>query len=156
MNKSELRDALVHELWRMTKMDIITHLREFVEGETAALYYLCTCGSEPVTPTQISENLQVSRARAANILRSLREKKYVVMDISEDDRRKMDVAVTESGRKAMEQKYQFLLSYFDLYIDVLGEEDIADLTRLLKKTVDCNLLLDPKKAGEMAAKEKKE
>ena len=68
----------------------------------------------------------------------------------------MDVAVTESGRKAMEQKYQFLLSYFDLYIDVLGEEDIADLTRLLKKTVDCNLLLDPKKAGEMAAKEKKE
>ena len=120
MNKSELRDALVHELWRMTKMDIITHLREFVEGETAALYYLCTCGSETVTPTQISENLQVSRARAANILRSLLEKKYVVIDISEDDRRKMDVAVTESGRKAMEQKYQFLLSYFDLYIDVLG------------------------------------
>lgn len=150
MEKSQLRDALVHELWRMTKMDIIGHLREFVEGETAALYYLCNCGSETLTPTQISEYLQVSRARAANILRSLREKKYVVMDIAEDDRRKMDVAVTAAGRKAVEDKYQFLLRYFDLYIDVLGEEDIADLTRLLKKTVDCNLLLDPKKAEHLS------
>ncbi len=146
MEKSQLRDALVHELWRMTKMDIIAHLREFVEGETAALYSLCTCGRESLTPTQISEHLQVSRARAANILRSLRGKGYVRMDIAEDDRRKMDVTITEAGRKAMEEKYDFLLRYFDLYIDVLGEEDIADLTRLLKKTVDCNLLLDPEKA----------
>ena len=141
MNKSELRNALVHELWRMTKMDIITHLREFVEGETAALYYLCTCGSETVTPTQISENLQVSRARAANILRSLREKKYVVMDISEDDRRKMDVFFTPKGKKLLEEKYDFLLRYFDLFVDVLGESDVLELTRLLKRVADSDRLI---------------
>ena len=153
MEKSQLRDALVHELWRMTKMDIIAHLREFVEGETAALYYLNNCGSETLTPTQISEYLQVSRARAANILRSLRGKGYVRMDIAEDDRRKMDVTITDAGRKAMEDKYNFLLRYFELYIDVLGEEDVADLTRLLKKTVDCNLLLDPERAREKTEEE---
>ena len=145
MDKREVRDGLIRELWRMTKMDIISHLQEFVEGETAALWYLNTCGYDRVTPSQISDNLQVSRARAANILRALRGKGYVEMEIASDDRRKMDVMLTDSGRLALQEKYNFLLKYFDLYVDVLGEEDILDLTRLLRKTVDCNVLLDPKK-----------
>ena len=145
MDKREVRDGLIRELWRMTKMDIIGHLQEFVEGETAALWYLNTCGVERVTPSQISDNLQASRARAANILRALRGKGYVEMEIASDDRRKMDVMLTEAGRRALKEKYDFLLKYFDLYVEVLGEEDILDLTRLLKKTVDCNVLLDPKK-----------
>ena len=62
MDKREVRDGLIRELWRMTKMDIISHLQEFVEGETAALWYLNTCGYDRVTPSQISDNLQVSRA----------------------------------------------------------------------------------------------
>ena len=141
MDKVQLRDDLIQELWRMTKMDIIEHLREFVEGETAAMWYMNTCGEMRVTPSQISENLKVSRARAANILRSLREKGYVDMEISPDDRRKMDVELTKTGKTALQDKYNFLLRYFDLYVDVLGEADILALTRLLKKTVDCKVLL---------------
>ncbi len=156
MDKKELRDGLIRELWRMTKMDIIGHLQEFVEGETAALWYLNTCGYDRVTPSQISDNLQVSRARAANILRALREKGYVEMEIASDDRRKMDVMLTDSGRCALQEKYDFLLKYFDLYVEVLGEEDILDLTRLLKKTVDCNVLLDPKKCESEPLTEEKE
>lgn len=156
MDKKELRDGLIRELWRMTKMDIIGHLQEFVEGETAALWYLNTCDYDRVTPSQISDNLQVSRARAANILRALREKGYVEMEIASDDRRKMDVMLTDSGRRALQEKYDFLLKYFDLYVEVLGEEDILDLTRLLKKTVDCNVLLDPKKCESEPLTEEKE
>lgn len=156
MDKKELRDGLIRELWRMTKMDIIGHLQEFVAGETAALWYLNTCGYDRVTPSQISDNLQVSRARAANILRALREKGYVEMEIASDDRRKMDVMLTDSGRRALQEKYDFLLKYFDLYVEVLGEEDILDLTRLLKKTVDCNVLLDPKKCESEPLTEEKE
>lgn len=87
-DKTALRDGLIAELWRMNKMDIILHLREFVEGETAALWFLRSC--ETATPSQISENLNVSRARAANILRSLRQKGFVEMEIASSDRRKMD------------------------------------------------------------------
>ena len=42
-DKTALRDGLIAELWRMNKMDIILHLREFVEGETAALWFLRSC-----------------------------------------------------------------------------------------------------------------
>lgn len=140
MNKSELRDALMQQLWRMNKLDLMVGLREFIEGELAALNYLRGC-DEPVTPSQISENLRVSRARAANILRSLRGKGYVAMEISSDDRRKMNVSLTDAGRRYHDEKYGYVVKYFDLYVDVLGEEDIAELTRLLKKTADSKVLL---------------
>lgn len=140
MDKSELRDALMQQLWRLNKLDLMVSLREFIEGELAALYYLRGC-DEAVTPSQISENLRVSRARAANILRALREKGYVEMSIAEDDRRKMDVCLTEEGRRYCDEKYAYLVRYFDLYVDVLGENDILELTRLLKKTADEEVLL---------------
>lgn len=140
MDKSELRDALMQQLWRLNKLDLMVSLREFIEGELAALYYLRGC-DEAVTPSQISENLRVSRARAANILRALREKGYVEMSIAEDDRRKMDVCLTEEGRRYCDEKYAYLVRYFDLYVDVLGERDILELTRLLKRTADEEVLL---------------
>ena len=145
-DKTALRDGLIAELWRMNKMDIILHLREFVEGETAALWFLRSC--ETATPSQISENLNVSRARAANILRSLRQKGFVEMEIASSDRRKMDVRLTDAGCRSLEEKYAFLVRYFDLYVDVLGGEDIAELTRLLRKTVDCEALLATNKMNQ--------
>ena len=38
MDKTDLRDALMAQLWRMYKMDIMLYLREFLVGETA-LYF---------------------------------------------------------------------------------------------------------------------
>ena len=128
MERAKLRDGFLRQLWRLNKLDVIAVLREFLEGETAALYYLCGAGAGGATPSQLSEALEVSRARAANILRALREKGYVEMDVSADDRRKMDVRCTAAGRRCFEQKYDFLLRCLDKYVDVLGEEDILALT----------------------------
>ena len=50
-------------------------------------------------------------------------------------------ALTEQGRRYCEEKYDYIVRYFDLYVDVLGEKDIAELTRLLKKTADSEVLL---------------
>ena len=63
------------------------------------------------------------------------------ISIATDDRRKMDVCLTEDGRRHCDEKYAFLMRYFDLYVEVLGERDIAELTRLLKKTADSEVLL---------------
>ena len=87
MEDEKLRDALIQQLWRMNKMDIVTHLREFIEGELATLWFLNVSGDTTIIPSMISDNLRISRARTAIILRTLREKGYVTMDISEEDRR---------------------------------------------------------------------
>ncbi|HIX50567.1 MAG TPA: winged helix DNA-binding protein [Candidatus Borkfalkia faecavium] len=134
MDKTQLRDGLMRELRRMTKLDIIAGLREFVEGEIAALYCLNEAEGA-LAPSQLSEELKVSRARTANILRSLRGKGFVEMDISAGDRRKMDVRCTEAGRAFLEEKYTAVLRLFEAYVDALGEEDILQLTRILDKIV---------------------
>lgn len=141
MDKTELRNELMAELWRMIKLNLIVNLREFIEGETAALWYIHSCGKNAITPSQISDNLNISRARAANILRALRRKGFVEMEIDSVDRRKMLVSLTEKGDAFLDEKYDFLVRYFDLYVDELGEKDITELIRLLRKTSDCNALL---------------
>lgn len=141
MDKSELRNELMAELWRMIKLNLIVNLREFIEGETAALWCIHSCGGESITPSQISDNLNISRARAANILRALRRKGFVDMEIDSYDRRKMLVSLTQKGDAFLKEKYDFLVRYFDLYVNELGEKDIKELIRLLRKTSDCNALL---------------
>ena len=141
MEKAALRDELMHQLWRMNKMDLMVSLREFLEGETATLNYLFTNAEERVTPTALAEAIGVSRARMANILRSLRTKEYITMEIAESDRRKMYVRITAEGLSFCREKYDYLVRYFDLYTDVLGEADIKELIRLIKKTLDSEALL---------------
>ena len=100
------------------------------------MWFLNVSGDMTIIPSMISDNLRISRARTAIILRTLREKGYVTMDISEEDRRKMTVLLTESGKSYLDEKYDFLLAYFDKYIEVLGADNIEELTELLKLTAD--------------------
>ena len=126
MDKIQLRDALMAQLWRMYKMDIMLYLREFLVGETALLECIASHG-EALTPSAISDEAHLSRARTATIL---------TMDVADDDRRKMNVRITEAGIKHLAEKHGFLASYFDKYVEVLGEKNISELTALLKLTAD--------------------
>lgn len=152
MENDKLRDALIEQLWRMNKMDIISHLREFIEGELATLRFLKMNAAETVIPSMISDNLKISRARTAIILRTLREKGYVSMNIAEEDRRKMKVVMTDEGKGYLDEKYKFLLDYFEKYIEVLGAENIEALTGLLKLTADKEAELSAWIEGEKQTK----
>ena len=135
MDKIQLRDALMTQLWRMYRMDIMLYLREFLVGETATLEAIVSA-EEPLTPTALSELMHLSRARTANLLRTLREKGYISMAMDSEDRRRMNVTPTEAGISYLGEKHAFLEKYFDMYVDVLGEENISGLTKLLKVTAD--------------------
>ena len=111
------------QLWRMYKMDIMLYLREFLVGETALLEYICD-KKDAVTPSAISEDMHLSRARTANILRTLREKGYVEMEVDSADRRRMNVTATPAGENCLKGKHAFLEDYFDKYVDVLGEDNL--------------------------------
>lgn len=135
MEKTDLRNALMAQLWRMYRMDIMFYLREFLVGETALLECL-NAYLQPLTPSVISEEMHLSRARTANILRTVRGKGFIEMQVAEDDRRKMYVTLTEAGKRHLAEKHVYLERYFDMYVDVLGEENISGLTALLKVTAD--------------------
>ena len=108
MDKTQLRDALMAQLWRMYKMDIMLYLREFLVGETALLEYICD-KKDAVTPSAISEDMRLSRARTANILRTLREKGYVEMEVDSADRRRMNVTATPAGENYLKGKHAYIV-----------------------------------------------
>lgn len=136
MNTDELLKDLIEQLWHIGRMDIMAYIEEFNCGETALLWFLLNNGE--ANPSSISDGLNLSRARVAKILSSLRAKKYITMDISEADRRKMTVRLTEEGRESAQSKYAFLEKYLGSYVKALGEEDVSDLVRLLKRILSCS------------------
>ncbi len=136
MEKDALCEAFMEQLWRMYKLEIMPYLGEFLVGETAALEYIAMHRGA-CTPSEISEAMRVSRARTANVLRSLREKGYVDMSTDEGDRRRVNVTATEAGVNCLERKHAFLAGYFGMYIEEIGEENAARMTELLKLTADC-------------------
>ena len=148
MDRTALRDALMEQLWRMYKMDIMVCLREFLVGETAALECL-NLRTEPTTPTALSEEMKLSRPRTANILSTLRRKGFISMDVDADDRRRMNVCITEEGKRHLEGKHAFLAGYFDRYVEVLGEDKIVGLTQLLRDTADSEEVLLEKFGGTL-------
>ncbi len=56
------------------------------------------------------------------------------MEMAENDRRKMQVTLTDSGRNQVTAKEAEIMNYFDIMIDGLGEKNIQELTRLINLT----------------------
>lgn len=137
MEKEDLCNLLKERLWQVNKLEITAALRDFTEGETAALACLYKEG-EQMTPSQISDSLNISRARITCILTTLRKKELVVMEMSAEDRRKMLVKLTAKGREVMSEKLSRLDSLLAIYVDAVGSGSAEQLAEILKKAVDCH------------------
>ena len=48
----------------------------------------------------------------------------------------MNVTATQSGLNYLKGKHEYVESYLDRYVEVLGEKNISDLTALLKVTAN--------------------
>lgn len=140
MENDELLDTLITELWNINRLDIMSYIREFTEGETATLWELYKHGES--NPSLICESVDLSRARMAKVLLSLRKKKFVSMDISENDRRCMTVKLTDEGKSYLERKYAFIQEYIARYIEKLGTENTEKLLILIQKLISCGKTLE--------------
>ena len=98
-------------------------------GEEGVLLQLYFDGREE-TAGDLARKLVLTSGRIANILRQLEKKKYIVRTIGTDDRRKVLVSLTESGRRHIDKVYSRSLARSAGMLDLLGEEDAHDLLRL--------------------------
>lgn len=118
-------------------MEVFSSMVEFCQGELRVLLYLYLHeGSHrtKICPSEISDSLHVTRQRITSILSSLRKKDYIHMKMAENDRRKMQITLTDSGRNQVAAKEAEIMNYFDIMIDGLGEKNIQELTRLINLT----------------------
>ena len=130
MDRIELRKNLASALQEMYDMEIFTSMIEFCQGEYRLLLYLHVHENEDIYPSDLSNSLSVTRQRITSILSTLRKKGYVHMVMSEKDRRKMQVILTDDGRNQITVKEAEIENYFDTLINGLGENNIKEMTRL--------------------------
>ncbi len=131
MELEEIRRNLAVSFSELHDLDAVVHLNESFQGENRILLCLQNV-KDPITPSELSELLHVSRARITMALASLRKKGFVRMDVCNADRRRMHVALTESGRRQAEEKNAEVAASFDALIGGLGERDALEAIRLLR------------------------
>ncbi|MHB1152366.1 MAG: MarR family winged helix-turn-helix transcriptional regulator [Eubacteriales bacterium] len=136
MEINELRNSFTDSLRELYDMEVIASLMEFCQGEIRVLLYLYSNSEQDIYPSELSDALFVSRQRITAILSSLRNKKYISMEIAKDDRRKMKVMLTECGMLYITEKQESAVKYIDSLILSLGEKNITEFTRLLNLTIE--------------------
>lgn len=119
------------EYMRILQRGPTRRVQEVTQGEMAILGYLHM--HDNITPSELSEEFDLTTARIANILNSLEKKKYLVRIHDSVDRRKVQVTITELGKTVAVQKKQEIEKDMSDLLKDLGEEDAVEYLRLMKK-----------------------
>lgn len=136
MDYTELVAEFINMLKEFYILDPSVAFVEFTQGELKTLVYFITTGRENVLPTELSVELSLSTARVANTLNSLEKKGYITRSMSPQDRRKILVNITPSGREHVEQKRAEVHQKFTYLFLGMGNQDAKDFVRLISRAIE--------------------
>ncbi len=123
-------------LKNLVSLPSVRDLSAFLEGETAFLFIIKDFGDKPATPSQLSEELGVTKGRITAIINSLTRKDMVRLEKVDGDRRKVDVRITEKGKNYIDEKLASTNAFLRSFIDKIGRKDAEELMRILNRTVE--------------------
>jgi DNA-binding MarR family transcriptional regulator len=126
-----LLTRLSRDVYRRATEDVIgIRLKQFI-----ALDYLREQGG--TTQQQLGETLHLDKNNCVILLNDLEDDGFVSRTRDPTDRRRHLVAMTPSGRKALERAEEKLETLEDEVIGSLTEEERAALRQLLAKALGC-------------------
>lgn len=105
------------------------------QGENGLLIYLSYI-QDNITPSELSEKMNVSLPRITSILNSLENKDYIIKNVSADDKRKCIISITEFGKKLVSDKRDDALNKLTCVLEKLEEQEVDEYIRLTKKIVN--------------------
>jgi DNA-binding MarR family transcriptional regulator len=86
------------------------------------------CG--PITPSEISEELNISTARTAMLLRALEKRGLVERQIDPSDRRKIRVLATKEATEGFRKRERMMRKELAKVFEKMGEKDAPEFLRL--------------------------
>ena len=129
-----VKEKFINSLMGVLKLDAISVLKIFIEGEVSLLFLLYQ-ENRPLPPSQIAQCLGVSKGRVTALLNSLAEKDYIEISLSTEDRRRFDVSLTESGRLFLEEKKQKAEDCIEVMIESIGNQRTMELIDIISEIV---------------------
>lgn len=129
-----INDTLVNlfnEIWELEKEAIITE--EFKDITNNDMHIIEAIGlSGENTMSSVAKKLKITAGSLTTAVNALVRKAYVKRERSEEDRRVVDIALTEKGEKAFYHHEQFHRQMTNAVIEKLDDEEIDALVKMLK------------------------
>ena len=88
--------------------------------------------STNLSPIDVSEKLELSRARTTNLLKKLFSKGYIFIYSDELDKRKLKIEISPKGKEYISLKKDTYVDILTKMYDELGENNVRKLIHLAK------------------------
>ena len=141
MKKEEILEETLKTLAYAARGNVMKFFQLNLKGENALLLNLIDRGGQS-TPSALAEDLGVSAARIAAMLRSLEIKKLIERECDEKDKRRVTVKITEVGKQFVTNISEAVMDRAQSLLERLGEKDAKEFLRLLKKCTGFDETLD--------------
>lgn len=120
--------------WVEEKVKIALRSHDLTHAQLNVLYILFENDPEPVSANELKKKILVSNPDVTRLLDRLVKKGYVQRETCPENRRKIDIALTDSGRKMFVKAHhsakQSIGNFFEKQIT---EDEAIELRRILHK-----------------------
>ena len=135
MEYEALAQEVQHNLFLLFRRGPRQDADKLSHGELCVLYFLAKRGGQSL-PGELSTASGVSSARTAAVLNGLEKKGEIIRLPDENDRRRVQVKLTECGRRRLEEEKAGVTRRLEEVLHELGEEDAETFLRLLRRLVE--------------------
>ncbi len=121
---------LINEIWELEGKAIITE--EFKDITNNDMHIIEAIGTgDGDHMSSVARKVNVTVGTLTSAINSLVKKKYVVRERSEEDRRVVNIRLTEKGIRAYRHHEEYHHQMTEAIIDVLTEEEVPVLMKML-------------------------
>lgn len=135
MTYAEEAERELMQLMVQNRHGAFSKLEKSSKGARIVIKVLDRIG-EPTNPKYLAETLNLSTARIAAVLGNLEKRGLISRTMDPDDRRRINVSLTESGKKAAKAEMQDMCNRIIRAFELMGEEDTKKYLELTAKFVD--------------------
>ena len=133
MNEYEaLARELMHSFDTRKKAPPHEEISQTMRGEMAVLRLLAQ-EHMPMTAGELSKTLHMTTSRIAAVLGSLEKKEMILRQSDADDKRRVQVVLTNKGGAFCQQKRLQVLTDMTHLLTQLGSEDAHHFVRIMKR-----------------------
>ncbi|MGX7205381.1 MarR family winged helix-turn-helix transcriptional regulator [Enterococcus pingfangensis] len=126
-----------HELTQMmvkNRHGAFSKIEKSSKGANIVIKVLDRLG-EPTNPKYLAEALNLSTARIAAVLGNLEKRGLIIRTMDPDDRRRINVSLTERGKKVAKAEKQEMRNKVVRVFELMGEEDTKKYLELTAKFI---------------------
>jgi len=135
MDYTNLAREFMEIMNQMRKCNIHKPISDSMHGEIFVLLYISK-HEYNVIPSEISNEVGISTARVAATLNSLEKKGMITRKIDVNDRRRILVEMTPSGREQIENHFKMIMKITTNMLSYLGENDAKEYVRIMRRLAE--------------------